>query len=268
MTNSKNIKKRNWTAVLYPESMPKNWIEILHETGLPCAVSPLHNKDLNADGEPKKPHYHIIMCYSGPTSFNVVSRLTNQKLCGTIPQPVEQIRGMFRYFSHKDNPEKAQYDENEIRTFNGFNILDFCELTRKEIDDITNRILLLIREKQILEYADLLLYLLDNEMREELEIAKNHTILFNSFIRSMRHKQGTIMTIIEIDFADFSVYKNREIIKTINKDFAYLIQDYARDNCDPNARNSLIMRNGSSFMAEYHLPQDITNEIIIKIKNY
>ena len=49
-----NLKKRNWTFVLYPESAPSDWIEQLKLSGLMCAVSPLHDKDVNPTGEPKK----------------------------------------------------------------------------------------------------------------------------------------------------------------------------------------------------------------------
>ncbi|WP_222862631.1 Rep family protein, partial [Campylobacter concisus] len=30
--DNKNVKKRNWAFVAYPESMPANWLEILQET--------------------------------------------------------------------------------------------------------------------------------------------------------------------------------------------------------------------------------------------
>ena len=40
-------KKRYWAFVLYPESAPKNWKEILQQTGLSCCVSPLHDKDID-----------------------------------------------------------------------------------------------------------------------------------------------------------------------------------------------------------------------------
>ena len=69
---AKNIKKRNWAFVLYPESAPADWREQLQKTGLQCAISPLHDKDMNPDNTPKKPHYHVILTYSGPTSYNVV----------------------------------------------------------------------------------------------------------------------------------------------------------------------------------------------------
>ena len=34
--------------------MPVNYEEIIQETGLPFAISPLHDKDLDPTGEPKK----------------------------------------------------------------------------------------------------------------------------------------------------------------------------------------------------------------------
>ena len=122
------VKKRNWTFVLYPESAPEDWREQLQKTGLLCAISPLHDRDVNPDGEVKKAHYHVILCYSGPTSYDVVKRLTDS-LSQPIPQPLEQVRGMYRYFTHKDNPDKAQYCDDDISTINGFDIRDFVELT-------------------------------------------------------------------------------------------------------------------------------------------
>ena len=132
----KNMKKRNWAFVLYPESAPENWKELLQQTGLGIAISPLHNKDINPTGETKKAHYHIILTYDGPTTYNNVRSLT-ELLGQPIPQPLEQVRGYYRYLTHKDNPEKAQYDEKDIITYNGFNIQDFVELTSSEVSIIT-----------------------------------------------------------------------------------------------------------------------------------
>lgn len=49
-----NNEKRYWAFVLYPESAPENWKDILQETGLSCCVSPLHDKDTNPTGEAKR----------------------------------------------------------------------------------------------------------------------------------------------------------------------------------------------------------------------
>ena len=112
---AKNVKKRYWAFVLYPESAPEEWRQILTETGLECAISPLHDKDINPDGTPKKAHYHVILCYAGPTTYNCVKTLT-ESLNQPVPQPIEQVKGYYRYFSHKDNPEKYQYSESVYGT--------------------------------------------------------------------------------------------------------------------------------------------------------
>jgi len=40
---TKNTKARNFAFILYPESIPENFIENLEKTGIPMAISPLHN---------------------------------------------------------------------------------------------------------------------------------------------------------------------------------------------------------------------------------
>lgn len=185
---AKIVKKRNWAIVVYPESAPENWIEILQKKGLVCAISPLHDKDINPDGESKKPHWHVIICYEGPTSYNVVKSITDE-LNAPAPTALEHVKGYYRYLTHKDNPEKAQYKESEIISINGFNIANFTELTRAEVFELKKRIQTFIVENDILEYADLLDSLLESEMYSELEVAQNNTLLFNTYITSRRNRK-------------------------------------------------------------------------------
>ena len=186
---AKILKKRNWAFVVYPESAPSDWIEQLQQRGVVGAISPLHDKDLNATGEPKKAHWHVIVTYEGPTAQSVVERLT-ERLNAPKPIPLEQVRGYYRYLTHKDNPEKAQYDEKDIQTLNGFNIRDFVEMTKSEVNAKIRIIQKMIRELDFLEYADLLDYLQDNdELADEYDVAINHTILLNTYIKSRRYKR-------------------------------------------------------------------------------
>lgn len=188
--SEKNVKKRNWAFVLYPESAPKNWREQLLQTGLQCAVSPLHDRDVNPTGEPKKPHYHVILAYSGPTSYNVVKALTNGKLGQTIPQPLEQIEGYYRYLTHKDNPEKAQYNASDIETINGFDIRNYIDLTKSEVVRIKREIQAFIRDNEIMEYADLMDLLMDagEDMADHYEVAANNTVFFDRYLSSRRFR--------------------------------------------------------------------------------
>jgi hypothetical protein len=185
---AETIKKRNWAFVLYPESAPEDWREQIKISGLMAAVSPLHDKDVNPTGEPKKAHYHILLVYSGPTTYNAVAKFT-ASLNATIPQALESVRGMYRYFSHKDNPEKYQYDESEIFTLNGFNIADLVELTKSEVNELKMKILKLIRDVDITEYSGLVDFLIDNEMMAEYDVAINNTFFFHTYVTSRRNSQ-------------------------------------------------------------------------------
>lgn len=182
-----NIKKRNWTMLVYPESAPKNWREFLTETCLPIAISPLHDKDVDPTGELKKEHYHVILCFPGPTTFNVVQQICDE-LNAPIPKPLEAVRGMYRYFTHKDNPDKYQYDEHDISVINGFSISDYNELTRSEVNEIKMNILELICQRSIIEYSQLLDILRNEGLPEEFDIAVNNTLMLNTYITSRRHQ--------------------------------------------------------------------------------
>lgn len=109
-------KSRYWTFLIYPDSSPSNWYELLEELHLPVCVSPLHDRDVNPDGEIKKAHYHVMICWEGPTSQSNVQDISNL-FSGVLPCPVASVKGMYNYFTHKDNPEKFQYDQRTLFVF-------------------------------------------------------------------------------------------------------------------------------------------------------
>lgn len=185
--NNTKVKKRYWAFVLYPESAPDDWVEQLQRSGLQGEISPLHDKDIDPTGEPKKPHYHIILCYGNPTTYNNVKSLTD-RLGQPIPIPLDSVRGMDRYLTHMDNPDKYQYDRADVRPFGGFNILDFVELSQSERLALKVKVMDIVREAGITEYADLLELLRDSEMMAELETAMSNTLLFKGYIESRRYK--------------------------------------------------------------------------------
>lgn len=197
----KNVKKRHWAMVLYPESAPQDWREQLKKAGIKCAISPLHDKDVNPTGEPKKPHYHVIMSYEGPTTYNNVKRLTDS-LSQPIPQPLEQVRGYYRYLTHEDNPEKAQYSKSDIETLNGFAIQDFVEMTKSEVGKRTREIVQLIRDNGITEYADLMDLLMDggDGMAEHFEVARTNTLFFKAYLTSQwrRSSEAKVLAMREL----------------------------------------------------------------------
>ena len=191
------IKKRYWAFVLYPDSAPSDWQEQLQMLGVTAAISPLHDKDLNADNEIKKEHYHIILCYNGPTTYNNVKKLTVDTLNATIHQPLESIKGYYRYLTHKDNPEKAQYSESDIKSINGFNIFDYIDLSGMEKTRLKVIVLDDIIKHDIKEYAELCLFYAYDDLTM-FELVSTNTIFFNRFLASRRYMDDIHMTDKEI----------------------------------------------------------------------
>lgn len=178
--------------VLYPESAPENWREQLQHSGIQAAISPLHDKDVNPDGEPKKAHYHVILVYGSPTTYNNVKSFCD-RLNQPIPQALEQVRGYYRYLTHEDNPEKAQYSKADIEHINGFDIREFVELTKSEVGKLTREIVQLIRDNSLTEYADLMDILMDGgeATADMFDVARSNTLFFKAYLTSQWRRLGT-----------------------------------------------------------------------------
>ena len=128
-------RSSKWTFIAYPDSVPDNWQEILKSYHIPIAISPLHDKDLNPTGDEKKAHWHVMLDFPTLKSYKQVDEI-RQEVHGTIPQIVHSPIGMVRYFIHKDNPEKHQYNWSDIVVFNGFDIDRYDSYTDSEMDSI------------------------------------------------------------------------------------------------------------------------------------
>lgn len=184
---AKYTKSRTWGMIVYPESSPENWQELLAETFMQFAVSPLHDKDKNPDGEMKKEHWHVILIWDGPVTQNAAMKVAEKV---NAPQPVklESVRGAYRYFTHMDNPEKYQYDEKDIKLFNGFDISSYVSLTKEEKYEAIGKIMDIINENGITEYIDLLNILRANDYNL-FKVACDNTILFTNVVRSLRYSE-------------------------------------------------------------------------------
>ena len=132
MALEKNPKGRYWAFIVYPDSLPNNWKEVVFNIGVPMAFSPLHDKDVNPDGTPKKAHFHVLCYFDNNTTYNSVKENITDRLNGCFPMKLQTLRGMYRYHIHQDNPEKAQYNDSDRSFFNGFDFRRVCDYTYTE----------------------------------------------------------------------------------------------------------------------------------------
>lgn len=181
----------NWNFILYPESAPENWREIIDETHIEWVESPLHDKDVNPDGEPKKSHYHVTLLYPGKKSYEQVKELTD-RLNSPIPIKCQSVKGSIRYMAHKDNPEKYQYNWIDIVCHGGADLASLCAPTATERLQIQKDIMSYIQDNGIIEFKDIVDYSLDAGLDDWLNVLLNYsTLSINAYVRSCRHKSET-----------------------------------------------------------------------------
>lgn len=115
---TKDKRARNFYTCVYPESAPADWLSILSDLCIPSLVSPLHDSDVNPDGEIKKPHYHVLFMFDGKKTEEQVRSVVD-KIHGVGCDSVVSVRGYARYLCHLDNPEKAQYPVENVTALGG-----------------------------------------------------------------------------------------------------------------------------------------------------
>lgn len=179
--SEKIVKGRDWAFIVYPESAPKNWREILDETHMRWVESPLHDKDFNPDGTFKKPHWHVMLSADGPITLKAVEKII-EPLNVPAPQKVGSGRGMIRYFIHLDNPEKYQYSRDEIVAHGGADVESYFELTKTNKISVMKDIITYIYENEIDNYADFLMICIQKS-DEWFDVAiNNNTLAINKMI--------------------------------------------------------------------------------------
>lgn len=149
-------RTRNWATVIYPESMDENWRDKLKALVVPALVSPLHDRDVNADGSLKKPHYHVIVLFDGVKTMEQAQEVF-AKISGVGTEPIRSIRAYARYLTHMDDPEKTQYDVFDVQAFGG---VDYQSLISSPINkySVIAEIIAYCEQEDIISYATLLLY--------------------------------------------------------------------------------------------------------------
>ena len=177
-------KGRDWTFIVYPESAPDKWRTVLDETHLRWIESPLHDKDMNADGEIKKSHYHILLTFDGPVTEKQVIKLIDP-LNTPLPKKVGSARGLVRYMAHLDNPEKYQYSRDEIVGHCGADVESYFELTKTSKMSVMKEIITYIYENKIDNYADFLMICIQHS-DDWFDVAINYnTLAINKMIDGM-----------------------------------------------------------------------------------
>lgn len=158
--------------LVYPDSAPEDWLTRLEDCKVQAYVSPLHDKDINKDGSPKKPHHHVLIDFSGGK---------NEAFCQGIIDEVGGANGKgevcrskeasIRYLVHLGSTDKFHYNPDDIICFGGASLKKyFSDAEVEDVSTVTQVVNYIKGQKHIL-FCDFVDYCIENQ---------------NSWLRAMR----------------------------------------------------------------------------------
>lgn len=195
-TNSKEVQRRadekrrgertrNWNVIVYPESAPENWRDILDQEHIKWVESPLHDSDINPTGEKKKPHWHIVLMFDSNKTYEQVKAITDQ-LNTVVPQKCNSVEGSVRYMIHIDNPEKFQYNRDDIVVHGNVDISKYFEMSLSQKYALIDEMSQFIIEYDVVEFMDLKAYAMQ-ERPDWNEVLHGASYEIINLIKSRRH---------------------------------------------------------------------------------
>jgi hypothetical protein len=184
----KDTRTRTWCIVVYPDSAPSNWREILDLAQIEWIESPLHDKDVNPDGSLKKPHWHVLLIFGGVKSYEQVVSIA-ESVNAPIPQRCHNAKASVRYMAHLDHADKHKYPTSEIIGHGGADVSEFLRPSASERYTLIQEMINFIKENQITEFQDLVDYSITNRIDDWFPLlCDNSTLFVDKYIKSQRHR--------------------------------------------------------------------------------
>lgn len=195
-------RTRNFATIVYPSKeyldsigsgydgsdnyglAPENWREIVSNLHIPVLISPLHFDDKNPDGKIKKPHWHVLFMFESVKEWETQVKQIFDSFGGVGRENVNSARGYARYLCHLDNPEKVQYNPDEVICYGG---ADYKAIIHLPTDDIKmlKEIFEYIRINQIYSFAELLDICSINNFDWFSIIAMSRGYIVDKYIKSL-----------------------------------------------------------------------------------
>lgn len=219
--NGKLIKSRFFAGLLYPDSLPEDWLVKLEMIGQPIAISPLHDSDVDTEavkqsdtGEIiyKKPHYHFVYIANNPVTpgsvLNKVRGVLGVQAISQVKIIHTSVRNYYDYLTHESKDAVAKnkhvYDKENITLLNHFDISRYDTMDVEEKTRVLDCVCQMIRKKGLMNVNDLWDYLefegyeiYDLDRLKILDVLKTNANLFKmcfdaSYQNSMRDRNSYV----------------------------------------------------------------------------
>lgn len=178
-------RSRGWACIVYPESAPEGWIDSLNEAHIQTLISPVHDKDKRGNGEPKKPHYHVLAMFENPVPESSAKNYFGRIGVTAPPEKVDTIKGYARYLVHLDDHDKVRYDERDVVALAGASWAGTALDEAEEVNAILDEIEGWIDEVSCISYFALCRYA-RVERPEWTRVIRKNTIHLSALLKSLQ----------------------------------------------------------------------------------
>jgi hypothetical protein len=195
MKQAKNQKARFWVGVLYPENMRPNWQEEIDNlVQVPYAYC-VHDKDVTEDGDHRKTHVHMILCFPNTTTYNHAMSIyeelndpSSSNTCVNTCQRVIQIGQQYKYLIHDTEKSKGkhQYNKSERITGNNFDIGAYEQLDIASKIAIRKELSKMIKKYRFFNFYKFDEFVQDNLETEYYQVLGEHQSYFCNLIKGFK----------------------------------------------------------------------------------
>lgn len=127
-------RTRNYATIVYTESAPLDWLDILADLHINAFVSPLHDMDLNKKTkEFKKSHYHVMVMFES-VKTDIQAKAIFSQFGGVGCEVINSTKAYARYLCHLDDDDKAKYNVNDVKSFGCVNYEKIIEVEQPKED--------------------------------------------------------------------------------------------------------------------------------------
>lgn len=182
-------RARFWACVVYPDSAPQDWVDRLNDGHVPTFISPLHDRDVTAKGEPKKAHWHVLAMFDQPVPPATAKEYFALAGVTAPPEKVRSGKAYSRYLIHLDDHDKEKYSPDGVHCLAG---ADWYELALgDDVEDLLSAIEDWIDQTQCLSYRALCGHA-RKEHPEWMRVVRRNTIHLNAYLRSAQWEMERI----------------------------------------------------------------------------
>lgn len=178
-------RTRNYASIFYGDR--SELVDALMSFHVPFCVSPLHDRDVNDDGDLKKPHFHVLLMFTSVKSKEQAQLLFSQVGCVGC-EIVSSKVGYARYLCHLDDPEKAKYSTSDVFEY----LVDYLDLIKLNTDryDTLSDMIDFIEEHDFCSFRDLVLATRVDYPIFYRELVDNSTYFIREYLKSRVFDKG------------------------------------------------------------------------------